>query len=106
MSWQDGHSLRTAPYLVVQADSPLAPPNSAVVSVDTMGTFTVPALAPGRYRIMARAIGYLPLDTTCRVERERVDTVLLMLEAEVAGPIRVRPAHDRFATVRPRVGEC
>jgi len=75
-------------------------------TLDTRGTYAITGLLPGHYRISVRAVGYLPLNTTCEVTGGHVDTLILMLDRAAAGPVRVRPLHDRYAKVRPGGKAC
>jgi hypothetical protein len=107
VDWSNGEALDgDAARIVVQARS-----SATSTSADTLrprpdGGFALSSLQPGEYRIAARAVGYLPLDTLCRVQAGQVDTLVLMLDAVSAGSMRVRPLEDRYAKVRPQVGRC
>jgi hypothetical protein len=107
VDWSTGKALDgEAARIVVQARS-----SATAILPDTLrprpdGSFALSSLQPGEYRIAARAIGYLSLDTLCHVEAGQVDTLVLMLDAALAGEIRARPLQDRYAKVRPGVGQC
>lgn len=107
VTWQNGRPIEGATVeFRLQADSS-APGTSPIdIRTDATGTFSLPSLLPGEYWVGTRAIGYLPLTTLCQVEGGQVDTLILMLDAEGAGPIPVRPPHDQFAKVRPRGRHC
>jgi carboxypeptidase family protein len=68
------------------------------IRADSAGLFSFSALLPGQYRVIARALGYLPLDTLCQVQRGQVDTLVLFLNRDIVGPIEVRPRHEHTAT--------
>ena len=105
VSWTAGEPLSIA-QVTFQPDSTLSPTPPALIPLDTMARFAIPSLAPGRYRLIARALGYIPLDTTCQVEAGKVDTLIVMLDAQVAGTLQIRSVHDPFAASRPHVGQC
>jgi hypothetical protein len=103
VNWEDGTAVdaRSA-LLVVQASSGAAD----TIHPQADGGFVLTSLAPGEYRVAVQALGYLPLDTLCRVRAREVDTLVLMLDAAVAGGIQVRPENDSYAGARPEVGRC
>ena len=105
VQWSDGQPL-ASPQLSVQSEDASATGPSSQVAMDSGGVFAIPSLAPGKYRVVVRALGYLPIDTSCLVQGGRVDTLVLMLDVDVIGRPPLRPAHDRFARLRPRLGSC
>ena len=102
VDWLDGRPLGQQASVQLHRDSG----GSHIATIDSAGSYVAADLAPGSYRISVRALGYLPADTTCVVVAGQVDTLILMLDAEVAGTIRVRPATDRYAKSRPPRGAC
>ncbi len=107
VTWQNGRPIEGATVeLRLQGDSSVTGATPIAIRTDATGTFSLPSLLPGEYWVGTRAIGYLPLTTLCQVEGGQVDTLILMLDVDVAGPIHVRPAHDQFAKVRPRGRHC
>jgi carboxypeptidase family protein len=76
------------------------------IRADSAGLFSFSALLPGQYRVIARAPGYLPLDTLCQVQRAQVDTVVLFLNRDIVGPIEVRPRHEQTATAERSRKAC
>jgi Carboxypeptidase regulatory-like domain len=107
VAWQDGHPIEAATVeLRLQTDSGLSGESPIAIRTDATGVFSMSSLLPGEYWVGTRAVGYLPLTTLCQVQAGQVDTLILMLDVQVAGPIQVRPTHDQFAKVRPRGRHC
>ena len=63
------------PYAVVALE-----PGSPRRFTDDSGAFSFPGLAPGTYHLLARQVGYRPLDTTVVVTGDRTVEVTLTLE--------------------------
>ena len=76
------------------------------IRADSAGLFSFSALLPGQYRVIARALGYLPLDTLCQVQRGQVDTLVLFLNRDIVGPIEVRPLHEQTGTAERSRKAC
>ena len=105
--WSDGQPLGThakSVHLEIESIDGLGTSPQPVL--DSSGTYAARDLIPGRYRIAVHALGFLPVDTACQVSAGQVDTVVLMLDPAVAGTLHVRPAHDRYARVRPSGRSC
>jgi hypothetical protein len=79
---------------------------STAIRTDSAGKFSFSTLLPGRYRVIARAIGYLPLDTVCQVLEGKVDTLVLVLDRAIVGRISVRPLHERPAAPNHSERSC